>query len=154
MSLPLRLKIIRTNLGKSQKAMAEELGKTTRSWQVYEEGKSVPGGEVFEALVKLGFDANWILTGEGEMKRGEGASEGQNQVQQIVVHEPTAESLEQDFKLIKNLVEAYEFVLKDRQVRQDGQYKALAIAFIYKECKQNPGDWTVENLIEKIRRMD
>ena len=38
-------------------------------WRAYEAGSSVPGGNVLEALVRLGFNANWILTGEGEMRR-------------------------------------------------------------------------------------
>lgn len=66
-----RLKTARESLGKSQKEMAELLGIGLKSWQVYEQGTSVPGGNVFEALVKLGFNANWLLMGEGEMKRGE-----------------------------------------------------------------------------------
>jgi hypothetical protein len=38
-------------------------------------GHGYPGGKVFESLVKLGFNANWLLTGEGEMKRGETGGE-------------------------------------------------------------------------------
>ena len=76
MELPDRLKILRGSLGLSQKALASELGIAVRSWQVYEEGKSVPGGEVFAALTRKGFDANWLLTGEGEMRRGEGGLGG------------------------------------------------------------------------------
>ena len=64
-----RLKIARDSTGKSQKEMAEALGIGLKSWQVYEQGSSVPGGSVFESLVKMGFNANWLLTGEGKMKR-------------------------------------------------------------------------------------
>ena len=32
-------------------------------------GKTFPGGKVFEALVKLGFNANWLLAGKGSMKQ-------------------------------------------------------------------------------------
>ncbi len=71
--LPERLKTARESISKSQKEMAEALGVGLKSWQVYEQGGSVPGGNVFESLVKLGFNANWLLTGEGEMRRGEGA---------------------------------------------------------------------------------
>ncbi len=55
--------------------MAEALGISYISWQDYERGKTIPGGKVFESLVKLGFDANWLLIGEGPMMRGE-AGEG------------------------------------------------------------------------------
>lgn len=64
-----RLKTVRESIGKSQKEMAEALGVGLKSWQVYEQGGSVPGGNVFESLVRLGFNANWLLTGEGEMRR-------------------------------------------------------------------------------------
>lgn len=62
-----RLKTARESLGKSQKEMAEALDVGLKSWQVYEKGGSVPGGSVFEALTKLGFNANWLLTGSGDM---------------------------------------------------------------------------------------
>lgn len=64
-----RLKTARESIAKSQKEMAEALGVGLKSWQVYEQSSSVPGGHVFEALVKLGFNANWLLTGDGEMWR-------------------------------------------------------------------------------------
>lgn len=38
----------------------------------YEAGKSVPGGKALQAYASLGFDATWLLTGEGEMRKGEG----------------------------------------------------------------------------------
>lgn len=71
MNLSDRLKLARTTSGKEQKEIAALLGISFRSWQDYELGKSVPGGKVFEALVGLGFNANWLLTGEGPMRLGE-----------------------------------------------------------------------------------
>ena len=71
MSLAERLKDARNLLGKEQKEIADLLGISFRSWQDYELGKSVPGGKVFEALAKLGFNANWLLTGEGEKMRSD-----------------------------------------------------------------------------------
>lgn len=74
MNLAERLKIARESIGNSQKEIAEAAHVSYRAWQGYETGESVPGGKVFEALVKLGFDGTWLLTGEGEMKRGEVAA--------------------------------------------------------------------------------
>jgi len=71
MKLCNRLKIARESLRKSQKEMAELLGVGLKSWQIYEQGTSVPGGKVFEALAMMGFDVNWLLTGEGSMRRPE-----------------------------------------------------------------------------------
>lgn len=65
MNLAERLKKVRENLGFTQKEMAKALGTNPQTWQVYESGKSVPGGNVFEALARLGFNVNWILTGLG-----------------------------------------------------------------------------------------
>lgn len=71
MSVPDRVKKIRESLGKTQKDMAALIQISYRTWQNYEDGVNSPGWDVCGALVKLGFNANWLLTGEGEMKRGE-----------------------------------------------------------------------------------
>jgi transcriptional regulator with XRE-family HTH domain len=68
MNLSKRLKDIRKSLGKSQEEMAALLEISYPSWQGYELGKSVPGSAVITELIKLGFNSNWILTGEGAMK--------------------------------------------------------------------------------------
>jgi transcriptional regulator with XRE-family HTH domain len=78
MTLAERLKATREALGHEQKSMATLLSISFRSWQDYELGKSVPGGKVFEALAKQGIDTNWLLTGEGPMRRGEGTDDPQN----------------------------------------------------------------------------
>lgn len=70
MSLADRLKIARESLGKGQKEMAGLCNASYRMWQAYESGENQPKAEVIESLVKLGFNANWLLAGEGEMKRG------------------------------------------------------------------------------------
>lgn len=72
MSVTDRLKNIRGQLGKSQKEMAALLGISYRTYENYEKGLNSPNWDVCESLVKLGFNANWLLTGEGEMRRGAG----------------------------------------------------------------------------------
>lgn len=44
-----------------------QIGKN--SWQRYESVGQVPGGEVLAKLVEKGINTNWLLTGDGEMKR-------------------------------------------------------------------------------------
>ncbi len=71
MSVADNFKIIRESLGLSQKDMAKAINVSLASLQVYEAGRSMPGGNVIESLVKMGFNANWLLTGEGEMQQNE-----------------------------------------------------------------------------------
>ncbi len=62
----------------SQKEMDPLFGLGKRSWQRYESGKNVPGSGVIAELVRRGFDANWILTGQAEMQRPDVAGYTQN----------------------------------------------------------------------------
>lgn len=68
MNLAERLKQARESLSYTQKEMAKAASVTLQTWQVYEAGKSVPGGNVLEALARMGFNVNWILTGLGSMR--------------------------------------------------------------------------------------
>ena len=69
-----RLKNAREILGKTQKEMALIINVSLTAWQNYESGKQFPGGKVFEEFAKLGFDVNWLLTGDGPMRREENSS--------------------------------------------------------------------------------
>ncbi|TDA63261.1 XRE family transcriptional regulator [Sulfuricurvum sp. IAE1] len=62
-----QLKQIREKLRKTQKEMGALVGVHERAWQKYEKGSNLPGSEVLQALSKLGFNTNWILTGAGDM---------------------------------------------------------------------------------------
>lgn len=70
MSASDRLKKVRELLGKGQKEMAETMGINYRTYQNYENALSDPSWSACESLAKLGFNANWLLTGEGEIRRG------------------------------------------------------------------------------------
>jgi transcriptional regulator with XRE-family HTH domain len=71
MNLADRLKRARESLGYTQKKIASFVSVSVQMWRAYEAGSSVPGGNVFEGLARLGLNVNWLLTGEGDMKRGE-----------------------------------------------------------------------------------
>ena len=71
MTLAERLRKARELFGVSQNEMAKRLGISKPAWQGYELGKNEPGSSVIEGLVKLGFDANWLLTGEGLMRKAD-----------------------------------------------------------------------------------
>lgn len=68
-----RLKILRQNLNLTQNDIASALEIAPRSWQQYENGSSIPGGKVLEALLfKLRVNINWLLSGIGPMYYKEG----------------------------------------------------------------------------------
>ena len=72
MTLADRFKDVRKTLGLSQRKMVEELGSSLGAIQAYEAGTSVPGGNVLEALARMGVNIDWLLTGEGEMEKSGG----------------------------------------------------------------------------------
>jgi phage repressor protein C with HTH and peptisase S24 domain len=47
--------------------MAELINISYKGWQGYESGDNVPGGNVLQSIARLGFNINWLLTGEGPM---------------------------------------------------------------------------------------
>lgn len=59
-----RLKKIRENLGFSQANMAILAKCHKKSWEGYEAGNSLPGGEVLSNLAQADIDINWVLTGQ------------------------------------------------------------------------------------------
>ncbi len=65
MSISERIKIIRGNL--RQKDFADRIGTSQSTVQTWEEGRSVPGGKLLEAIYRQ-FQINilWLLTGEGD----------------------------------------------------------------------------------------
>lgn len=67
MTIPGRLKAARAEIGLSQKEMAAQSGVSARGYQGYEDGRSLPGAEAIAGFVRLGINANWLLTGDGSM---------------------------------------------------------------------------------------
>jgi transcriptional regulator with XRE-family HTH domain len=85
-----QLKQIREKLRKTQKEMGALVGVHERAWQKYEKGSNLPGSEVLQALSKLGFNTNWILTGAGDMRVSAAKRSNQTQIDAAGVHENTA----------------------------------------------------------------
>lgn len=63
-----RLRRVRRLLALSQDEMGALAGVSGRSWQDYEREVSVPRISVYEALMMQGFNAAWLLSGEGDPK--------------------------------------------------------------------------------------
>lgn len=62
-----RLKIIRDHIKETQKSMSKRFNLGENTWQTYELYGKTPKGETLAALAELGFDINWLLTGQGNM---------------------------------------------------------------------------------------
>lgn len=71
MSIAERLKAARGALGLSQTEAASGSGVPVGTLRKYEQGPSQPGAEAIAGFVRLGINANWLLTGEGPMLRAD-----------------------------------------------------------------------------------
>ncbi len=69
-----RVKIVRDELRLSQKAIAELLGLSLRSWNGLEAGRNIPSGETLLKFVAAGYNPGWVLTGNGSPKINDIAS--------------------------------------------------------------------------------
>jgi transcriptional regulator with XRE-family HTH domain len=71
MSIGERITAVRKALHKTQAAMAEAVSVSLSTWQTYEAG-AAPKCSVLVRLLDLGFDVNWILSGQGSLWRRTG----------------------------------------------------------------------------------
>lgn len=62
-----RLKRARNALGLTQKELSDAINVKLRGYQENESGKTNPRTNIITGFVNLGIDANWLLTGEGDM---------------------------------------------------------------------------------------
>ncbi len=67
MTISGRLKAARAALGLSQTEAASGAGVPVGTLRKYEQGPSLPGAEAIAGFVRLGINANWLLTGDGPM---------------------------------------------------------------------------------------
>lgn len=66
-SLSMRLKAVRRHLGETQKTMSTRMGLGVNTWQGYEVEGRPPKSEILIRLLDLGYDMNWLLSGQGTM---------------------------------------------------------------------------------------
>lgn len=62
-----RLSFLRGFFGLSQPDVATKFGIPYNTYRKYENGPSKPGADAIEGITRAGINANWLLTGEGEM---------------------------------------------------------------------------------------
>lgn len=66
-SIGKRLRLVRTAAKETQRTFSERIGIPFSSYQGYEMGLRVPGGEALKLLANAGVDVIWLLTGRGSM---------------------------------------------------------------------------------------
>ena len=67
MSISIRLAEARRSLGLNQSDVAGKVGLSLRGYQANEQGVSKPSTRVLCVFVLMGINANWLITGKGEM---------------------------------------------------------------------------------------
>jgi hypothetical protein len=98
-----------------------------KGWQGYESGDNVPGGKVLQSLAGLGFNINWLLTGEGPMRAGEG-----------MLAEPASTSAPfANVDLITEIVEAVETLFQEHGLSLPPKKKGEHIGLLYEEVLED-----------------
>jgi transcriptional regulator with XRE-family HTH domain len=92
-----RLKMFREVLGLSQKAMADNLDISQRTYANYELDR-VPPAPILEKLVQNGLNLNWLFTGIGDML-GDSISSGAKSGNEIIRIQKDIEKMEELKKL-------------------------------------------------------
>lgn len=62
-----RLRLARVGLGFGQAEAASKFGIPISTYRKYESGPSEPGADAVAGISRAGINANWLLTGEGQM---------------------------------------------------------------------------------------
>ena len=62
-----RIKLFRNHLGLDQAEISKVLQIPMRTYGTYERGESKPGSDAILSFVQIGLNANWLLTGVGDM---------------------------------------------------------------------------------------
>jgi transcriptional regulator with XRE-family HTH domain len=64
-----RIRIARDSLKMSQAEFAKALGMSVRGYQAYETRGRLPSGKTLARALDIGISVDWLLTGQGEMRR-------------------------------------------------------------------------------------
>lgn len=67
-------RLLHIRAGKTLPEMAKVMGVSPRTYSYYEQGERVPDGEALASLVLEGWNANWLLTGEGPERLADSGS--------------------------------------------------------------------------------
>lgn len=113
-----RLKTVRSELGVSQRKMADMLQIPFGTYRRYESGNNdIPAGVLLN-VSQLGYNVDWLLTGEGKMRKGENtylASESK-----IIYNHPSRDhriqELEEKYEHLRNALKKINDILSEHKV--------------------------------------
>ena len=135
----LRMKAARDVLGLTQDGLAKAVGGSKRGIQENEARNRVPGGEVVFGMVRLGINANWLLTGQGPMLLAE-------------LQGKTAPASATDWQVMGYVIDEVDRVLKAHRLTLAADKKIALIQVLYDYCvdtgKQESG--TVERFLKLV----
>ena len=134
-----RLKVWREAASLKQVEAADKLGLSASTYQNYERDVRAPNTEGWEAFVRAGINANWLLTGEGPMLLAD-----------LQTASRPAEAI--DTETLTYVIEEIERVLKARRLELRPEKKAALIQLLYDYCadtgRQEPG--TIERFLKLV----
>jgi len=103
-----RFKTVRKTAGYTQKEFAKILNSTQPCISDYEKAKNQIPDSIKEKLYKLGFNINWLITGEGNMKLNEMHTETKlDEIDKLKdLHKLYSEGIidDKDMKILKNRI--------------------------------------------------
>jgi len=134
-SVGARLKVWRKAVGLQQEGAAAHLGLSPSTYQNYERGTRRPDTDGWEAFVRAGINANWLLTGDGPMLLAELAA--------LPAQTQSMSASPLDTEILAYVIEEVEKVLVARRQTLPAPRKAALIQLIYDYCaelgKREPG---------------
>lgn len=123
-----RFRVARDALKMTPPALATAVGAAAQTIRDYEDGKSIPGGAVFAGLCDLGINANWVLTGKGNMWLDNSPGAAQPEVGYA--------TLQIDSVLLQKVIDYYNVWQRENSelVRIDANKHGAVIALLYKSA--------------------
>lgn len=128
-------RLVQIRGGRSQVEFAKDVGLHKNTVARYEAGEREPDGDYLKRLMALGYNANWILTGDGP-QRLEGALQSQSQVPRLDPDTITA--------ALKLLSWAFELQGATYDPAKDPDLLADTYAFL----AEHEGSVTPDNLVD------
>lgn len=128
-----RLREVRGEL--SQAAFADKAGVHKNTLGGYERGERSPDAEFLRALVMLGYNVNWVLTGEGPERIGADSLESDGETPQARYQRRISKPL--DEKLLQEVLAAVGSCEAEQGVTLTTRARSKVITILYKNCVAN-----------------